>query len=96
MPEFPGGLTAMKNFLKKSLHYPSQAMEKQVEGTIYISFIVEETGKISSVYILRSLNPDCDEVALHVVSSMPDWTPGKRNGKPVRVQINLPIKFQLF
>ena len=51
MPEFPGGLTAMKNFLKKSLHYPSQAMEKQIEGTIYISFIVEETGKISSDYI---------------------------------------------
>jgi TonB family protein len=96
MPEFPGGTKALNDFLKKNLHYPAIAIENQIEGTLFISFIVEENGETSSVTILRSLDSSCDEEALRVVGSMPDWKPGYKEGKPVRVQINLPIKFQLY
>ena len=96
MPEFPGGIPAMNDFLKKNLHYPSLAMENQIEGTVFITFTIEENGKITSVNVMRGVDGGFDDEALRAIHSMPDWRPGYKNGKPVRVQINLPIKFQLF
>jgi len=96
MPEFPGGIPAMNDFLKKKLHYPSLAMENQIEGTVFITFTIEENGKITSVNVMRGVVGGFDDEALRAIHSMPDWRPGYKNGKPVRVQINLPIKFQLF
>ena len=96
MPEFPGGIPAMNDFLKKNLHYPSQALENQIEGTVFITFTIEENGKITSVNVMRGVDGGFDDEALRAIQSMPDWRPGYKNGKPVRVQINLPIKFQLF
>ncbi len=96
MPEFPGGIPAMNDFLKKNLHYPSQALENQIEGTVFITFTIEENGKITSVNIMKGLDGGFDDEALHAVHSMPDWKPGYKSGKPVRVQIILPIRFQLF
>jgi len=96
MPEFPGGIPAMNDFLKKKLHYPSLAMENQIEGTVFITFTIEENGKITSINVMRGIDGGIDDEALRAIHSMPDWKPGYKNGKPVRVQINLPIKFQLF
>jgi TonB family protein len=95
MPEFPGGIPAMNDFLKKKLHYPSLALENQIEGTVFITFTIEENGKITSVNVMRGVDGGFDDEALRAIQSMPDWRPGYKNGKPVRVQINLPIKFQL-
>jgi protein TonB len=95
MPEFPGGNPAMTDFLEKNIHYPSYAMDNRIEGTLYISFIIEETGKISSVNVLRGIGGRCDEEAARAVNSMPDWSPAYLNGQPIRVRFNMPITFKL-
>jgi len=95
MPEFPGGMDAMKTFISKNIQYPSDALEAAISGKVYVSFVVEKEGQISEVKVLRNLYPSLDNEALRVVKSMPNWKPGMQNGKPVRVKYNLPVFFQL-
>ena len=95
MPEFPGGQKAMMNFLVENIKYPENARKEGISGRVFITYVVEKDGKISNIKLLRGFHPDCDKEALRVVSLMPDWKPGTEKGKPVRVQFNLPIKFNL-
>jgi len=94
-PEFPGGEQALLDYIGSNVHYPKKARKKNIQGTVYISFIVEKDGKVSTVKVLRGIGGGCDEEAVRVVSSMPAWKPGYQRGKPVRVQFNLPIRFIL-
>lgn len=94
-PEYVGGQTAMIEFLWKNLQYPAEAMEKNVQGTVYVSFIVEKDGSISNVVLKRDIGSGCGEEAVRVVKMMPKWTPGKQNGKEVRTQFILPVTFKL-
>jgi protein TonB len=82
-------------YIGKNLKYPEQAVEEGIEGIVYLSFVVETDGKITGVTVLRGIGGGCNEEALRVVRSMPNWTPGKQGGKPVRVKYNLPIRFKL-
>lgn len=91
MPKFPGGYSALKKYIKKSLRVPEEA--KKVEGTVQVQFIVEVNGSIQSPRIAKGLGHGCDEAALSLVKSMPKWIPGKHNGEEVAVYYNLPIKF---
>jgi TonB family protein len=93
MPAFPGGQAKMMQFLAANIKYPKAAIENGISGTVYISFIVDRKGKINDVRVLRGIGGGCDEEAIRVVKSMPDWIPGKQNGKKVPVQFNLPIRF---
>ena len=95
MPEFPGGLPALYTYLRQNVNYPTYAKEIGIQGTVYLSFVVEKDGSISNVEILRTVGGGCDEEAIRVVKSMPHWSPGKQMGRPVRVIFNLPIKFAL-
>lgn len=95
MPEFVGGVAKMKAFLGKHLSYPKMDKEAGVEGTVYLQFVVNKKGEIKDVEILRGVSPLIDKEALRVVSSMPNWTPGKQRGKTVSVMYNLPISFRL-
>ena len=70
-------------------------MEEGIQGRVTVSFIVEKDGRVSNVRLLRSVQPSLDKEAIRVVKSMPKWTPGKQNGKPVRVRFNLPVMFKL-
>jgi protein TonB len=94
-PEFVGGYEAMMNFIKKNMRYPASARRMGVDGTVYVSFVVDKTGSISEVKTIRGISADCDKEAMRVVSMMPPWKPGKQNGKPVFVRFVLPIKFKL-
>jgi len=94
-PEYKGGYDAMINFLKKNMKYPETAKKSRIQGTVYIQFIVEKTGKISRVKILRGISKECDEEAIRVVNSMPKWIPGRQSGKAVPVMFQIPVKFQL-
>lgn len=94
-PEFPGGEQALLDYIGSNVQYPKKARKKNIQGTVYISFIVEIDGKVSTVRVLRGIGGGCDEEAVRVVSSMPAWKPGYQRGKPVRVQFNLPIRFIL-
>ena len=95
MPEFPGGKDALIAYISKNLNYPEQAVEEGIEGVVYVSFVVEEDGKISNAKVLRGIGGGCDEEALRVVQRMPNWTPGKQRGEALRVKYNLPIRYKL-
>jgi len=95
MPEFPGGLSQLYTFIGKNIKYPQLAKETNIQGTVFLNFIVEKDGSISNVNILRSIGGGCDEEAMRVVKAMPHWKPGIQMGEFVRVSYNLPIKFTL-
>lgn len=95
MPEFPGGAEKLMKYLGENIQYPQMAREVGVQGTVYVTFVVEGNGQITGVRILRGIGSGCDEEAIRVVKSMPSWKPGKQRNRPVRVQFNLPVKFVL-
>jgi TonB family protein len=96
MPEFPGGETALIKYIGKSVQYPPDAKEKGIQGRVIISFVVETTGKVQNVHVLKGVNPSLDKEAIRVVSALPDFTKaGLKNGKPVPVWYMLPINFAL-
>jgi protein TonB len=94
-PEFPGGMDSMYAFIQKNLIYPEKAKAEGIEGRVFITFTIEKDGSVSNVKILRGIGGGCDEAAKEVIEKMPKWKPGTQRGKPVRVQFNLPIKFEL-
>ena len=95
MAEFPGGMEAMMKYLSENIKYPEQAKEKNIQGRVLVSFIVEKNGSISNVKVVKGIGNGCDEEAVRVISSMPKWKPGMQNGKKVRVNFAIPISFKL-
>ena len=95
MPQFPGGQIAMLQYIMKNIKYPEQAMKEGIQGRVAVRFIVEKDGSISDVKPILSVHPLLNKEAVRVVESMPKWTPGKQNGKPVRVRFNVPVMFKL-
>lgn len=95
MPEFPGGEEALLKFLGKNTNYPAMAVDGKISGTVHVEFIVDENGKVKDVKLKNSIGGGCDEEALRVISSLPNWKPGKQRGKNVKVMFTLPINFIL-
>ena len=94
-PSYPGGEEARVKFIMASIVYPQAAKEAGIQGTVFVTFVVEADGSITDVRILRGIGGGCDEEAIRVVKAMPKWAPGKQRGRAVRVQFNMPIKFIL-
>ncbi len=95
MPEFPGGEQALISYLASSTNYPHLARSMNIQGTVFVSFVVETDGSISNVELTRGIGGGCDEEALRVISGMPQWKPGKQSGRPVRVSFSSRIVFRL-
>ena len=95
MPEFPGGQEAMIDFLSQNINYPETAAKNKIEGRVVLQFVVEKTGEIGEIKILRSVDEELDAEAVRVVKSMPNFIPGRHNGKDVAVWFCLPISFKL-
>jgi TonB family protein len=95
MPTFPGGEKELASYLSQNAKYPFSAIDKKVEGTVYVSFVIDEFGNVTNVSIIRGANPVLDKVAYYLVTKMPKWKSGKQRNNPVPVQYNLPIKFSL-
>ena len=96
MPEFPGGVEALMQYLGSNIKYPEQAKRDSIQGRVFVQFVVEKDGSVSGAKILRGIGGGCDEEALRVISSMPNWQPGlDENDEPVRVEYNIPIKYAL-
>ena len=95
MPQFPGGPSALMQFLSQNVKYPAEAHKAGVEGRVIATFIVEKDGSITNARIARSVHPSLDAEALRVIGSMPNWMPGMQNGEPVRVKYTVPITFKL-
>jgi periplasmic protein TonB len=94
-PEFKDGVAAMYQFLNKNIVYPSVARENGIEGTVFITFVVGKDGSIRDAQVKRGIGGGCSEEALRVVKLMPNWNPGKQNGKAVSVTFTMPVKFKL-
>lgn len=94
-PEFPGGESALYDYLSSHINYPAQAAEEGVQGRVIVQFTITKTGKIENVSVVRGRHPALDKEALRVVKSMPNWTPGRKDGRAVNVQHTLPITFRL-
>ncbi len=94
-PGYPGGIEALKKFLAQNIVYPSKAIEKGINGKCIVQFTISETGVPSDFVVKRGVPdcPECDEEALRVLKLMPNWIPGKRNGKPAKTYYSLPVKF---
>jgi len=95
MPEFPGGKEKMTEFLNSNLIYPKKAMKDKLEGKVVLSFVVDRTGEIKNIVVLKSVRNDLDKEAIRVVKAMPQWKAGAQNGNPVQVQYSIPITFKL-
>lgn len=95
MPIFPGGEQAILRFLSDSLRYPEEARNKNIQGKVYVRFIVTPAGDVSNVEVIRGLPEGLSEEAIRVVKLMPKWIPGSQFGKNVPVQFTLPISFVL-
>lgn len=95
MPEFPGGMDALFAYLISNTHFTHMAIDMEIDGKLYVGFIVEKDGSISNVEVLRGLGYGLDEICVEAVSNMPRWTPGKQRGIPVRVGMNVPFNFKL-
>ena len=95
MPEYPGGLEAMYQFLGDNILYPEQAKKANVQGKVFLSLVISSTGKIRDVKVLKGVGFGMDEEAERVVKRMPKWQPGREDGKEVAVRYNLPVDFLL-
>ena len=93
MPQFPGGPKALFDHLSNNTTYPEQAKTEKITGRVFVRFIVSKTGEIDSITVVRKVHPLLDEEAIRVVSQMPQWKPGKQDGKEVNVWYTVPILF---
>ncbi|MCM1429792.1 MAG: energy transducer TonB [Clostridium sp.] len=92
---FPGGTSALMQWLSKNLRYPELAQQNNVQGKVIVKFTVEKDGSISNPTVVRGVDKDLDREAIRVVKKMPKWSPGKNNGAPVRSYFTLPVTFRL-
>lgn len=92
---FPGGNSAWSKFLKKNLHYPRFAQKNQIEGRVFLSFIVDGDGNISDIKVTRGIGGGCDEEAERVLAMSPKWNAGKQRGRPVKAPMSISIVFKL-
>lgn len=94
-PEFPGGEAQIFKYLSDNIEYPTMERDNGIQGLVVVSFVVEKDGSITNVKVLKGVTPNINAEAERVVKKMPRWKPGRQRGKPVRVAINLPIRFTL-
>ncbi len=94
-PEFSGGVAGMSNFLSENMNYPAECMEKNEQGTVVVKFVVYATGKVGDAEVIKSVSSALDAEALRIIGKMPDFKPGRKDGKPVNVSYTMPIRFRL-
>ena len=92
MPKFDGDI---QQYLAKNIIYPKDLVESNVQGTAYVTFVIEKNGSISGTKILRGVHPELDSIAVNVVRHMPKWKPAEQSGKKVRIMMTLPIHFMI-
>lgn len=95
MPEFPGGMTGLMQHLSKNIRYPAEAHTNNIQGRVVVSVIINTDGKATNAQIVQGVAPSLDAEALRIATTMPDWTPGTKDGKPVNVKYTFPVVFRL-
>jgi len=96
MPGFEGGINGLRSMVQRKVLYPDEAAQSGIQGTVLVDFVVTEEGKVENVCLLKGVHPLVDSEAIKVIENLPYFTPGKKDGKAVRVKFTIPIIFQLF
>jgi len=96
-PAFPGGQDALSNYINNNISYSQTAIDNNVSGTIHVSFVVDEKGKVVNPQVIdnKNLNDGLNEETIKMFNNMPLWEPGMVKGKKVKTRMELPISFQL-
>ena len=95
MPQFGSGDKELLEYLANNIKYPAIARENGIQGTVVVQFVVDKDGSVTNATVARGIGGGCDEEAIRVVSGMPKWSPGKQQGRAVKVKYTLPIRFRL-
>ena len=95
MPEYPGGMSAMMEFIGKNIKYPVAAQKAKIQGRVVIQFIVDKEGNIICPRVIRGADPLLDAEAIRLTTIMPKWKPGMQRGQAVNVKYTVPIMFRL-
>jgi TonB family protein len=95
LPEYPGGTEAMIKYLTSNIRYPEIALKEKTTGKVFVSFVVAKDGKVTKATIKKGVSKELDAEALRVVTAMPKWTPGEKDGKKVDAEMVLPVSFAL-
>jgi len=95
MPEYPGGINALMSEIASAINYPDEAKKNGIQGKVFVSFVVDEQGKVTNAKIERGVNPALDAESLRVVNNLKTWKPGKEKGKAVKVAYTIPINYAL-
>ena len=95
MPEFPGGMPSLLKYINTAIRYPIVAQENGIQGKVIITFVIDKAGAVINAKVFRGIDPALDAEALRVVKTLPNWKPGKQNGRAVKVNYNVPINFVL-
>ncbi|MBX2946766.1 MAG: energy transducer TonB [Cyclobacteriaceae bacterium] len=90
-----GGMAAFYDYVSKNINYPAQARRMNIEGKVFVEFVVDKDGTLTNFVVVKGIGAGCDEEALRIIQSAPPWTPAKQRGKPVRQRMVLPIYFKL-
>lgn len=94
-PQFKGGVKAFGGYLSNNIRYPENERQKNIEGRVILTFVIEKDGSLSDIKVLRSVSPGLDNEALRVLKKSPKWLPGTMMGRPIRVTYNVPVNFAL-
>ena len=95
MPRFPGGEVALMRYLQENIKYPPEAAKNDIEGRVIVQFIIEKTGEVGEVKVVRPISEELDAEAVRVVKTLPKFEPGRQDGEAVSVWYTLPISFKL-
>jgi len=95
MPVFPGGVEALLAYIGKNIKYPAMALRNQVEGKVFIKFVVGADGSVTGAEVQKGIGAGCDEESLRVIKNLPRFTPGRQNGRPVPVYYTVPVTFAI-
>ena len=95
MPQFPGGDAALIKYLDSHIQYPPEAAKNNIQGRVILQFVVDKTGEIGEVKVVRSVDKDLDKEAVRIVKTLPKFIPGRQNGQAVSVWYTLPVTFKL-
>ncbi len=95
MPEFPGGMKQLYDFIRRHLSYPNEAQRLGLEGTVVVTFVVGKNGEIFDIKVIKDVGGGTAEEAIRVIRNMKPWQPGQQNGQPVPVRFTLPLRFSL-
>lgn len=94
-PMYAGGIQELMKYLQMNIRYPKEAQERGLQGRVIVQFVVNKDGSICDEQVVKSVDPQLDAEAIRIIRSMPNWTPGKQRGEPVRVRFTLPVTFRL-